>query len=88
MHYINSVISDIETSSSDMNKHWAEMRAFAVCLQFNYEAMISDLDLQSMAASMGTVPPTDTTGYAATLESIKDMLGTTYGFTANDLANW
>ena len=88
VHYINSVISDIETGSSDMNKHWAEMRAFAVCLQFNYAAMISDSDLQSMASSMGTVPPTDTTGYAATLESIKDMLGTTYGFTANDLANW
>ena len=88
VHYINDVISDIETSDDDMNKHWAEMRAFAVCLQFNYNKMISDSDLSSMVASMGDVPPTDTNGYATTLGTIKDMLGTTYGFTANDLANW
>ena len=88
VHYINSVMSDIETSSSDMNKHWAEMRAFALCLQFNYNAMISASDLESMVTSMGTVPPTDTSGYATTLETIKDMLASIYGFTANDLANW
>ena len=36
VHYANEVQADIASGSSDLNKHWSEMRAFALALQFNY----------------------------------------------------
>ena len=88
VHYINDVQSGI-TAGTDFNKVWAEMRAFALCMQYNYNSAMTSSDLSAMITSMGNQPPTtDLTAYSATLEEIKTTIGTTFMFTDNDLANW
>ena len=88
IHYANSVEADIAAGSSDLNKHWAEMRAFGMCLQFNTlsDAMISTTDLTAVVAAMGNTPPAG--DYATEISTIKSTLQSTYSFTDNDLANW
>ena len=92
VHYANSVTSDIDANSSDLNKHWSEMRAFGMALQFNElsDNIISSTDLTSIVTSMGNVPPAanEQEAYKTTLASIKATLGTVYMFTDADLANF
>lgn len=90
VHYANSVVADIESGSSDINKHWSEMRAFAMALQFNSFKLITDSDLNSIVELMGNNPPTadDFAIYSDNLNSIKTTLQNTYMFTDNDLVNW
>ena len=87
VHYANSVQEDIASGSSDLNKHWSEMRAFGLALQFNYYKIISDSDLTEMITLMGNAPSSDVS-YVDTMEQVKTMIGEVYMFTANDLANW
>ena len=87
VHYANSVQEDIASGSSDLNKHWSEMRAFGLALQFNYYKVISDSDLTEMITLMGNAPSSDVS-YVDTMEQVKTMIGEVYMFTANDLANW
>ena len=87
VHYANSVQEDIASGSSDLNKHWSEMRAFGLALQFNYYKVISDTDLTEMITLMGNAPSSDVS-YVDTMEQVKTMIGEVYMFTANDLANW
>ena len=87
IHYANEVQADIANNDSDLNKHWSEMRAFALALQFNYYKQISDSDLETIIDDMGNVPQSSIE-YSLVLDNIKTMLGDTYGFGSNDLLNW
>ena len=69
IHYINDVNADmmalypadstagpLSELSADYNNHWAEMRAYALGLQYNDFKVISDADLEAVLTAMGTAP--------------------------------
>ena len=78
IHYINDVNDDmialypadstagpLSDLSADYNNHWAEMRAYALGLQYNDFKVISDADLEAVLTAMGTAPVYPADGYGA-----------------------
>ena len=87
IHYANSVVSKIDSNSSILHA-WAEMRAFAMALQYNDYKLISDSVLSSIIEDMGDVPPSDTSTYSTKLTSIVTALQTAYQFDDANIAAW
>lgn len=103
VHYINSTLDDVAGLTSariaardhvELNKHWAEMRAFTINLQYNPFRQISNAQLQELAGWMGTSPPYFAPGTAefqaavADLERAKALIQSVYGFSAANVAAW
>ncbi len=104
VHYINDTISDmsaldaasgpLNAAQKDLNKHWAEMRAFTIALQYNPLKVISDSDLTQVANLMGLVPVYEAVGttahtdYIADLESARSILQSAYSFSETNTLNW
>jgi hypothetical protein len=101
VHYINDTAADMEADSANaamadrrnLNKHWAEMRAFTMALQFNPFKLISDAQLSSLSDMMGDSPVyREDANYSAYLDALKNtalpMLQQVYGFAAADVAAW
>lgn len=109
VHYINDTTADINNFDSgnytdldhykDLAKHWAEMKGFALGLQFNVESPIYDSadNLQAFEdalAAMGTGPVLADAGdtaiadYLAGLAAARTAFQTIYGFDAQNVENW
>ena len=107
IHYINDTIDDIDgvwvgdevascTSDNDLcqdySKHWSEMRAFAMALQFNSMKTISDGILETVYDYLGTAPvfpgEGDVVVYRQNLLLARDLLQTAYGFSDATASAW
>lgn len=100
VHYINDVIADMdkiggenaaEFKVSDLQKHWAEMKGFALGLQFSPIALISLDQLKSVHADFGQMPvviEADVAAYKAKLLNARATLATAYSFDENNVAGW
>ena len=89
--YINSVISKIAPESTASVYHsWAEMRAFAMALQYNSYMQISLTDLTSIITDMGNAPPAtaDYAAYTTKLQAMKTKLQTAYSFADINMTAW
>ena len=107
IHYINDTVDDIDgtwTGSEtavctldtdlcqDYSKHWSEMRAFAMGLNFNSMKIISDGTLETVYDYLGTAPvfpgEGDIVAYRTNLLLARDLLESTYNFLSIDVENW
>ena len=89
--YINSVIGKIAPESTASVYHsWAEMRAFAMALQYNSYMLISSSDLTSIITDMGNAPPApaDYATYTTKLQAMKTKLQSAYSFADANMAAW
>lgn len=102
IHYINEVVADMdkltEASSPeeqpDMNKHWAEMRGYAMALYYNPFRKISDQDMGIFQGYLGFAPVYDSnletthSEYRSKLGLARTILQNAYGFSGADVKNW
>jgi len=90
IHYANDVSAKITAGNVSIVHSWAEMRAFAMALQYNQYKLISDTDLATVVNSLGTAPPAaaDWITYKATLATAVTALQTAYSFDAANIAAW
>ena len=100
VHYINDTLADMAAygtssySETNHNKHWAEMKGYAVGLQTSSFKMISDSQLRELAGTMGTAPVYAEPGSSAyntavaNLQRARQVLQDAYGFSAADVENW
>ena len=100
VHYINDTLGDmanIGTADENIvnhNKHWAEMKAFTIALQYNTFGQITSADLEELHTLMGEAPKYDapgTSAYDATvanLNAAKAVMLTVYGFSSANMAGW
>jgi hypothetical protein len=97
VHYINDVNNDLtalgtdDFNYSDLAKHWSEMKAFSLGLQFNRLSVLSDADFTSVQTLMRVAPELDAANidaYKADLITARDLLQTAYQFDAENAANW
>jgi hypothetical protein len=100
VHYINDYSADIASLSSaeadasvaTIAKHWSEMKAFTLSLQFSPVAQISMEDLTAVLTKMGESPEL-TAGdaadaYLVELLEARTILQDAYGFSDENVANW
>ena len=103
VHYLNAVQKDLATLTAEqvtaknnalLNKHWAEMKGYAIGLQFNPAKQISTAQLEQFHALVGNVPPYAAPGTAAYQKTVADLnaaraiLKQAYGFSDANLASW
>jgi hypothetical protein len=103
VHYLNAVLKDMATltagevagkNDADLNKHWGEMRGYAIGLQFNPAKQISTAQLEQFHARVGNAPPYAAPGTAAydkavaDLNAAKAILKQAYGFSDANMAGW
>ncbi len=97
VHYINDTIADLETvgtenlNYADLTKHWSEMKAFALGLQFNRLSPLSKEDFVQVHTLMADKPvlvQADIPAYIANLLAARDILEAAYAFDADNVANW
>lgn len=90
IHYANSVKSTVSSGSGSMVHAWAEMRAFAMALQYNQYKEITDSQLEYVINLMGTAPPANSTwsDYATSMEDVVEKLQEAYGFADENIAAW
>ena len=89
--YINSVIGKIAPESTASVYHsWAEMRAFAMALQYNSYMEIEMSVLEEIITDMGNAPPvpSDYAAYTIKLQGIKTKLQAAYNFADANMAAW
>ena len=88
--YINSVIGKMSSTPTQSIYHsWAEMRAFAMALQYNSFSDHASV-LLSAVTDMGIAPPapSDYATYTTTLNSIKTSLQGAYNFADANMSAW
>jgi hypothetical protein len=89
--YIRNVRDILDTISAtptlatrtSLGGNWGELKAFAICLQYNPYKKISDADLAKLQNWIGTKPVRSTSGkaaYIANLDSAKALVKSVYGF--------
>ncbi len=105
VHYVNDVLSHMENfgteaySFLDHAKHWAEMKGFALGLQFNprsplHESADEGTLFERMHALLGDAPVLATaeeaaiSAYRADLLAARALLGDAYDFAEADVAAW
>ncbi|MGK0475333.1 MAG: hypothetical protein ACJAYV_000991 [Oleispira sp.] len=100
VHYINDVTADYanygtaEFNSSNLAKHWSEMKGFALGLQFSQVPVISMADLEIVHAAFGEAPvllgadQAAVDVYVAKLADARAVMQTAYEFDADNVANW
>lgn len=75
-------------------KYWSEMKGFGLAFQFNPKGIMADTTFDQMHALMGDLPvlphaaKADVDAYKTKLLQARDLLESTYGFSANNVANW
>lgn len=102
IHYINEVIADMDNlteqstpeNSTDLNKHWAEMRGYALALYYSPFRKISDQDMGIFQGYL-EMKPVHTTAqtiehsqYRSRLGLARTILQNTYAFNGADVNNW
>ncbi|MFZ5469677.1 MAG: DUF4856 domain-containing protein [Myxococcota bacterium] len=92
VHYINQVLQDMERFGTteykftDHAKHWSELKAFALSLQFNRLSKLKEAQLDELHAKVGQAPvlanrsTADIESYKTALRQAKGLLGQVYGF--------
>jgi hypothetical protein len=98
IHYINDVITETQTigSQAEMTlagraKHWAEMKGFALSLQFSPVSQINTEDLTAVLNAMGEAPVASINQVAASVTNLEDaraIMQSAYGFDATNVTNW
>ena len=90
IHYANAVSDKITAGNVSIIHAWAEMRAFAMALQYNSYKIISDSVLSEVITLMGNAPPaaSDWTAYQTSLTQILDKLQTAYSFDDANMSAW
>ena len=100
VHYINDTLGDLavygtsDYNEANHNKHWAEMKGYAVGLQFNPFKLISDSQLRDLHDKLGQAPVYAEAGSAAynsVIEDYKDarnILKNAYGYSSANTENW
>ena len=100
VHYINDTLGDLEVygtsdyNETNHNKHWAEMKGYAIGLQFNPFKLISDSQLRDLHDKLGQAPVYAEAGSAAynsVTEDYKDarnILKNAYGYSSANTENW
>jgi len=100
VHYINDTLGDManigtaDRNDVNHNKHWAEMKAFTMALQYNPLGKIMTADLEQLHTLMGDAPKYDAPGtvaYDATvadLNAAKNIFQMVYGFSDANIAGW
>ena len=100
VHYINDTLADMadigtaDENAVNHNKHWAEMKAFTMALQYNSFGKISSADLEQLHTLMGDAPKYDAPGTAAYDATVADLnaaaaiFQSVYGFSAGNVAGW
>ena len=82
----------VASKCQNYSKHWSEMRAFAMALNFNSMKTISDGILEAVYDYLGTAPvfpgDGDVTAYRANLLLARDLLQSAYGFSDATVAAW
>ena len=74
VHYLNELINDdyglteAELDEANLAKHWAEMKGFALALQFNPFKKITDEQLINFHAKVGNAPVIDGDDFNGTAE--------------------
>jgi hypothetical protein len=102
VHYINDVIDDMTKINTDeftpkaksaLQKHWAEMKGFALGLQFSPIALISLTDLKLVHDDFTQAPlvagtPEEVKVYKDKLLNARATLAKAYGFDEKNVAGW
>ncbi|MFN3197483.1 MAG: DUF4856 domain-containing protein [Bradymonadia bacterium] len=102
VHYVNDVLGDMDTfgtddySFADHAKHWSELKGFALSLQFNPRSpIIQDPAVYArLHAVIGNAPVLPNAGdeaieaYRGALNEARAILGESYGFDMENVANW
>ncbi len=100
VHYINDTLDDMSDLGTDsenrvkLNKHWAEMKAYTVALQYNPFRIIQEGQLGELHRIFGQAPSYDLPGSAAynttvqNYDRAKNVLQEVYGFSASNVENW
>lgn len=98
--YINLTIKEYEQYGTfeykyeQFVKYWSEMKGFAFAFQFNPKGIMSDAEFDQLHALMADKPvlphanKADVDTYKNNLIAARNLLGSTYGFSANNVANW
>ncbi|MDB2364009.1 DUF4856 domain-containing protein [Flavobacteriales bacterium] len=91
VHYINDFTADVTNASSqeDINKHYAEMKAYFMMLSFVTGAEIES-DYDAVMTHFGDSPDefTNNTALLANLETARDLIQAAYSFTDTQAAAW
>ncbi|MEO0322859.1 MAG: DUF4856 domain-containing protein [Myxococcota bacterium] len=99
VHYINDTLADMDAFGTEgydfvtHAKHWAEMKGFALGLQFNPRSPLLD-GFEAFHDLIGDRPVLSGAGeeaiaaYREALLAARAQLGTAYGFAAADLSAW
>lgn len=101
VHYINDVLADmdkfgtVDYSYADHIKHWAEMKGFALGLQFNPRSPLNEgtlfADFHALVGERPVLPDAaaqDISDYEQALLDARDLLESAYGFANADVVNW
>ncbi len=104
IHYINDTITEMaaldansgpaNAAQKNLNKFWAEMRAFVANLQYNPLKIISDTDLNTLATLMGNKPIYNAVGtqehtdYVNALNQARDIMKNAYSYSDANANNW
>jgi hypothetical protein len=103
VHYLNAIQKDLAKLTTErvagrndatLNKEWAEMKGYAIGLQFNPAKQITTAQLEQFHALVGDAPPYAVPGTAeydravADLNAAKAILKQAYGFSDANMANW
>ena len=100
VHYVNDTIADTNAAGGnsysfyDHAKHWAEMKAFALGLQFNPRSTMSDADFVKIHELMGDKPVLETAtqaerdAYVTKLEQVRDIFKASYKFADENVKDW
>ncbi len=102
IHYINETLTDMSeltsesnaSNSPDLNKHWGEMKGYAMALQFNPMKKLSDAELATIQSLLGDHPiyavpgSLDYQSYLSALVDTRTRLQNAYGFAETDVLGW
>ncbi|HCK11216.1 MAG TPA: hypothetical protein DHW45_15170, partial [Candidatus Latescibacteria bacterium] len=100
VHYINDTLGDMskigtaDENAANHNKHWAEMKAFTMALQYNTFGKLTAADLEQLHTLMGDAPKYDAPGtaaYDATVANLTEaasIFESVLGFSSANVAGW
>ncbi len=100
VHYVNDTLDDMskigtaDENTVNHNKHWAEMKAFTMALQYNSFGRITSADLEQLHTLMGDAPKYDAPGTeaynntVANLTEAKSVFESVFGFSSANMADW
>jgi hypothetical protein len=90
VHHLNDCIQDlnpeIEVNTSDLIKHWSELKGLALGFQFNPRSPLPEVDFQNLHQLLGTAPVLNA-DYRADLLQARDIVGSAFEFAAENLGD-